>query len=93
MKAVKLEDDLYRKAEKLSEACGIKVDDFMEQALKQGIKMASDRSVIDLYKAHNISLQRAAEMLSIDIWEMIEKIKKADIHLDYSMEELIEDLR
>ena len=32
-------------------------------------------------------------MLSIDIWEMIEKIKKADIHIDYSMEDLAEDLK
>jgi hypothetical protein len=31
-------------------------------------------------------------MLSLDIWEMIEKLKKADIHIDYSMEELTEDL-
>ncbi len=32
-------------------------------------------------------------MLSVDIWEMIEKTKKAEIHLDYSLEELAEDLR
>lgn len=53
----------------------------------------NEKNILDLYRERKISLQRAAEMLSVDIWEMIEKAKKAEIHLDYSLDELAEDLR
>lgn len=48
--------------------------------------------MLELYSGRKITLQKAASMLSVDIWEMIEKIKKADIHIDYTVAELEEDL-
>lgn len=92
MKTVKLQEDLYKKAEKVSKAQGIKVNNLISQALKQGIEVLSEKNVLDLYQNRKITLQKAAEMLSVDTWEMIEKIKKADIHIDYTMEELAEDM-
>ncbi|MEK6581348.1 MAG: UPF0175 family protein [Nitrospirota bacterium] len=93
MKVVKLQEDIYRKAEKASKIQGIKLNDLMVQALKQGLEVLSEKNVLELYRSRKITLQKAAAMLSIDIWEMIEKIKKADIHIDYSMEDLAEDLK
>lgn len=93
MKVVKLQEDIYRKVEKASKTQGIKLNDLMVQALKQGLEALSEKNVLELYRSRKITLQKAAAMLSIDIWEMIEKIKKADIHMDYSMEELAEDLK
>lgn len=64
------------------------------QSLKhEGIEVLSERNVVGLYRDHKITLQKAAEMLSLDIWEMLEKLKKADIHIDYSTESLTEDLK
>jgi predicted HTH domain antitoxin len=93
MKVIKVESDIYKKAEKASKAQGVKTNDFIARALKQGVEALNEKSILDLYRERKISLQRAAEMLSVDIWEMIEKAKKAEIHLDYSLEELAEDLR
>ena len=81
------------KVEKASKAQGVKTNDIIARALKQGLDALNEKSILDLYRERKITLQRAAEMLSIDIWEMIEKAKKAEIHLDYSTEELAEDLR
>lgn len=53
---------------------------------------ANEQEVLDLYARREITLQRAAEILSVDLWSMIEKVKKADIHLDYTLSELQEDL-
>jgi predicted HTH domain antitoxin len=50
-----------------------------------------EQIVLGLYQRRVVSLQRAAELLSVDLWTMIEKLKKADIHLDYTSEELCED--
>ena len=93
MKVIKVESDIYKKAEKASKAQGIKTNVFIAQALKQGLDVMTEKSVLELYRTRKITLQRAAEMLTVDIWEMIEKVKKAEIHLDYTMEELAEDLR
>ena len=93
MKVIKVESDIYKKAEKASKAQGIKTNDFIARALRQGLDALNEKNILDLYRERKISLQRAAEMLSVDIWEMLEKAKKAEIHVDYSMEELAEDLR
>jgi predicted HTH domain antitoxin len=92
MKVIKVESDIYKKAEKASKARGMKTNVLIAQALKQGLDALNEKSVLELYRARKISLQRAADMLSVDIWEMIEKVKKAEIHLDYTMEGLAEDL-
>lgn len=93
MKVVKLNTDIYKKIEKLSKTHGIKVNDLVTQAIKQGLNFVSEKNVLELYKERKITLQKAAEMLSLDMWEMVEKLKKADIHIDYTKEELIEDLK
>lgn len=92
MKVVKLNEDLYKKAKKVSKAHGMKVNDLIIQAVNQGLDVLSERNVLELYRERKITLQKAAEMLSLDIWEMIEKLRKADIHIDYSKENLTEDL-
>jgi predicted HTH domain antitoxin len=93
MKVIKIEGEIYKKAEKASLAQGKKVNDFIKQALRQGLDALSEKNVLDQYRDGRISLQKASELLSVDLWEMIEKIKKAEIHVDYSLEELAEDTR
>lgn len=93
MKVVKLNEEIFRKAERLSKARGIKVDTLISQALNQGLESVNEKNIIELYRNHKITLQKAADMLSTDMWDMIERIKKTDIHIDYSKEDLIEDLK
>lgn len=93
MKVIKLQEDIYKKVKKASKSYGIEVNDLITQAINQGLDVLSEKNVLELYRDHKITLQKAAEMLSLDIWEMIEKLKKADIHIDYSKEELAEDLK
>jgi len=93
MRAVKLKDSLYKEAERLSRTQGTKVEELIPRALKHGLNVLNEKQVLGLYKDRKITLQKAASMLSVDIWEMIEKVKKADLHIDYTMEEFAEDLR
>lgn len=93
MRAIKLKDSLYREVESLSKKQGIKVEVLLPQALKHGLNVLNEKQVLELYKDRKITLQKAAAMLSIDIWEMIDKVKKADLHIDYTTEELAEDLK
>lgn len=93
MRVVKLKDNLYKKAEKASAIQGMKVDDLISAAIDEGIHVLSERRVLDMYERRKISLQKAAEMLAVDLWDMIDKLKNADIHIDYSKAELAEDMR
>ena len=93
MRAVKLKDSLYKEAERLSRTQGTKVEELIPRALKHGLNVLNEKQVLESYKDRKITLQKAAAMLSIDIWEMIDKVKKADLHIDYSTEELAEDLK
>ncbi|MBI3753887.1 MAG: UPF0175 family protein [Deltaproteobacteria bacterium] len=93
MRIVKLTDSMYKKAENISKNQGIEVNILISDALNHGLEVLNEQRVLELYREHKITLQRASELLSVDIWEMIEKVKKADIHIDYSEEELTEDLR
>jgi len=93
MKVVRLNEDVYRKAEKLSKTRGVKIDTLIAEALTQGLETVNERIVLDLYKDRKITLQKAAEMLFTDIWDMIERLKKTDIHIDYSKDDLTEDLK
>jgi len=92
MRQIALKDDLYEKIEHTSQLIGVDMDDFIEKALTREIGMLNERSILDLYQSRKISLQKAASILGCDIWEMIEIIKRADIPIDYSREELAEDL-
>lgn len=93
MKVVKLKNDIYKKAEKVSRTYGIEVNTLISLALNQGLEVINEETVLGLYRDRKITLQKAAEMLSLNIWDMIEKIKEADIHINYSRDELAEDLK
>ena len=93
MKVVKLKDDIYEKAKKVSRTYGIEVNTLISQALNQGLEVISEETVLGLYRDRKITLQKAAEMLSLNIWDMIEKLKEADIHINYSRDDLAEDLK
>lgn len=92
MRAIKLKDSLYKEVERLSKTQRIKVEELIPEVFKQGLTVLNEKKVLELYKERKITLQKAASMLSVDIWEMIEKVKKADLHIDYTTEELAEDL-
>ncbi len=93
MKVVRLNEDVYKKAEKLSKTHRIKVNTLISQALDEGLEAVNERTVLELYRDRKITLQKAAEMLFTDIWDMIERLKKTDIHIDYSKDDLAEDLK
>ena len=50
MKVVKLNEDLYKKAKKVSKAHGMKVNDLIIQAVNQGLDVLSERNVLELYR-------------------------------------------
>lgn len=61
--------------------------------IEQGLSEERRKKVLLLYKNRIISLQKAASMLKIDLLEMIDLMQREGLYLDYTEEELREDLK
>lgn len=92
MKTVKIEDNLYDEIRELATLQKVRMEKLLENAIHEGVTSMKEKYVLDLYRNNNITLAKGAELLSIDIWEMIEIIRKSGMHLDYGEEELREDI-
>ena len=66
---------------------------FLRNLIVEGLSIEKRNKVLSMYKERKISLAKAAEILNIDIWQMIDMIKEENLYLDYSDEELSEDLK
>jgi len=89
---VALPERLVKEAEDLSAQKGMDTGKLIEQALAEGLRRVKEEHILELYRLRKVSLAKASEMLGVDIWTMIDKVKEADIHLDYGLEELREDM-
>lgn len=92
MKTIRIKDSVYDELKKVASIQKVGMEKLLTEALKDAVASMKERHLLELYRRKNITLAKAAELLSIDIWEMIEKVRKADIHIDYGEEELREDL-
>jgi len=48
---------------------------------------------LDEYEEGKLTLWQAAEKCGLSLWEMINEVKKREIHVPYTLEELKEDLK
>ncbi|MFQ5455633.1 MAG: UPF0175 family protein [Nitrospirota bacterium] len=92
MKTINIEDHLYEDLQNLASLHKIEIGKLLEDALQKSFTSMKEKYVMELYQNGKITLAKGAEILSIDIWEMIEKIRKLGLHLDYGEEELREDI-
>ncbi len=51
------------------------------------------KKVLRLYGERKVSLQKAASLLGIALTDMLELLEKEGLYLDYTKEELKEDLK
>lgn len=92
MKTIRIDNTLYDEIKEVASLQKIGMKEILKEAIHEGVASMKEKYVLELYRNNKITLSRAAEMLSVDIWEMIEKVRDSDLHLDYGMEELREDL-
>jgi len=89
----RVEEKLLQEIDQLSKENQMDRATFLRNLIVEGLSMEKERKVLKMYKDRKISMANAAEMLDIDLWQMIDIIKREKIYLDYSEEELKEDLK
>ncbi len=65
----------------------------LRNLIEQELAEEKQKRVLSDYKNRKISLQKAAELSKIHLTEMVELIQREGLCLDYSEEELREDLK
>lgn len=89
----RVEEKLLQEIDQLSKENQMDRASFLRNLIVEGLSMEKEKKVLKMYKDRKISMAKAAEMLNIDLWQMTDTIKREKIYLDYSEEELKEDLK
>ena len=89
----RVEEKLLEEIDQLSKENQMDRASFLRNLIVEGLSIEKEKKVLKLYKDRKISMAKAAEMLDIDLWHIIDIIKREKLYLDYSEEELREDLK
>lgn len=89
----RIEEKLLQEIDQFSKEKQMDRATFLRNLIVEGLSIEKRNKVLGMYKQRKISLGKAAEILGLDIWQMIDIIKEENLYLDYSDEELKEDLQ
>jgi predicted HTH domain antitoxin len=89
----RVEEELARIIDSIAKREGMDRSTVIRRFLLKAVKdWLIDRS-LDEYDEGKLTLWQAAEKCGLSIWEMVDEIKKRDIHVPYTLEDLKEDLK
>ena len=91
--STRVEEKVLSEIDQLSKEKQMDRASMLRNLIVEGLALEKKNKVLAMYKERKISLAKAADLLELDLWQMIDLIKKENLHLDYSEEELIEDLK
>lgn len=91
--STRIEKEMLSEIDELSKEKQMDRASFLRNLIVEGLSIERKKKVLSMYKERKISLAKAAEMLDIDLWDMTDIIKEEGIYLDYSEDELKEDLK
>jgi len=89
---VSIDENIRKTLDILSKEYHVDLQTLLRDLILRGLELEKRERVIKLYVDRRISLQKAAELLEISIWEILELLKRENLHIDYGFEELEEDL-
>lgn len=89
----RVEEELARIIDSIAKREGMDRSTVIRRFLLKAVKdWLIDRS-LDEYEKGKLTLWQAAEKCGLSIWEMVDEVKKRDIHVPYTLEDLKEDLK
>lgn len=91
--STRIEEKVLAEIDEMSKEKQMDRASLLRNLIVEGLVIEKKRKVLEMYKEKRISLAKGAEMLGIDLWQMIDLIKEENLYIDYSEEELKEDLK
>ncbi|MEM3651060.1 MAG: UPF0175 family protein, partial [Candidatus Jordarchaeaceae archaeon] len=93
MISIRLDEDLHRQIQQYSRERGESKTKAMTELIKLGLEKWRMEKALAMYRERKVSLWKAASIANVSLWEMIDKIKEYGIYMDYTEDELAEDLK
>ena len=91
--STRIEEKILSEIDELSKEKHMDRASFLRNLIVEGLSIEKKKKVLSMYKQRKISLAKAADMLDVDLWKMIDMLKEEGMYIDYSEEELREDLQ
>lgn len=88
----RLPDKMVEEIERIAKLENLDRSSVVRRLLNKAIPEWKLEYALKLYQHKEISLGKAAELSSLSIWEMLEKLSQNKIPLNYDLEELKNDL-
>ncbi|MBA7674500.1 hypothetical protein ES703_82715 [subsurface metagenome] len=88
----RLPDKMVEEIERIAKLENLDRSSVVRRLLNKAIPEWKLEYALKLYQQKEISLGKAAELSSLSIWEMLEKLSQNRIPLNYDLEELKSDL-
>ena len=89
----RLPDDMVKEIERIAHIEKLDKSSVIRRLLDRAIPEWKLEYALKLYQNGEISIGKAAELSSINIWEFMEKLSNYKIPLNYSLEDLENDLK
>lgn len=89
----RIEDELAKAIDEVAKREGMDRSTVIRRFLSKAMKdWLIERSLED-YEEGKATLWQAATICGLSLWEMISEVRKREIHVPYTLEELREDLK
>lgn len=89
----RVEEELAKVIDEVARREGLDRSTVIRRFLMKAVKeWLIERSLED-YEQGKVTLWQAAARCDVSLWEMISEVKKREIHVPYTLEELREDLK
>jgi len=89
----RLEEDIVKGIDIVAEEEAGDRSTAVRKLLQQAIKEWMIEKNLRDYEDGKVTLWQASRKVGISLWEMIEKVKKRDVHVPYTIEDLKEDVK
>lgn len=85
-------DEVFKEIKEMEEIEHIDRAEAARRLLSIGIKEVKRRKALELLREHRITYRRAAEMMGVTMYELLDLMEKEGIDIGYSLSELEKDL-
>ncbi len=89
----RVEEDVVEKIDLVAEEEASDRSTAIRKLLQKATKEWLIEKNLEYYEDGKITLWQAAKKSGISLWEMIEEVKKKDIHVPYTIEDLKDDIK
>jgi predicted HTH domain antitoxin len=89
----RIEEDLAKAIDQVSKEEGLDRSTVIRRFLMKAVKEWLIERTLEDYEQGKITLWQAADKCGISLWEMTLEARKREIHVPYTLEEFVEDLK